>query len=88
MIEALTYRQKGHSRTDAGAYRPPGELDEWLARDPIDRFERLLVEAGAASAPELAELRTRAQAVVREATERAVAWSEPDLDERFDDLFV
>ena len=88
LVEALTYRQKGHSRTDAGAYRPPGELEEWLARDPIARFERLLTEAGVASSAELAELSERAEAVVREATERAVAWSEPDPDERFKDVFA
>src|SRR5919109_3234645 len=34
-IEALTYRFVGHSRSDPGAYRPEGELDEWRARDPI-----------------------------------------------------
>jgi TPP-dependent pyruvate/acetoin dehydrogenase alpha subunit len=34
-VEALTYRFVGHSRSDPGAYRPEGELDEWRARDPI-----------------------------------------------------
>jgi TPP-dependent pyruvate/acetoin dehydrogenase alpha subunit len=34
-IEALTYRFVGHSRSDPGAYRPDGELDEWKRRDPI-----------------------------------------------------
>jgi TPP-dependent pyruvate/acetoin dehydrogenase alpha subunit len=34
-VEALTYRFVGHSRSDPGAYRPEGELDEWKARDPI-----------------------------------------------------
>jgi TPP-dependent pyruvate/acetoin dehydrogenase alpha subunit len=34
-IEAITYRFVGHSRSDPGAYRPKGELDEWKARDPI-----------------------------------------------------
>jgi TPP-dependent pyruvate/acetoin dehydrogenase alpha subunit len=34
-VEALTYRFVGHSRSDPGAYRPEGELDEWRTRDPI-----------------------------------------------------
>jgi len=34
-IEALTYRFVGHSRADPGAYRKPGELDRWRARDPL-----------------------------------------------------
>ncbi|HET6944567.1 MAG TPA: thiamine pyrophosphate-dependent dehydrogenase E1 component subunit alpha [Gaiellaceae bacterium] len=88
MLEALTYRQKGHSRTDAGAYRPPGELDEWLARDPIARFERLLTEAGVVTGAELAELSERTEALVREATERALAWSEPDAGRRLEDVFA
>ncbi|HKN94273.1 MAG TPA: thiamine pyrophosphate-dependent enzyme [Thermoleophilaceae bacterium] len=36
-IEALTYRYVGHSRSDPGRYRKPGELDEWRARDPLIR---------------------------------------------------
>jgi TPP-dependent pyruvate/acetoin dehydrogenase alpha subunit len=39
-VEALTYRYVGHSRSDPGRYRPPGELDRWRERDP------LLVAAG------------------------------------------
>jgi TPP-dependent pyruvate/acetoin dehydrogenase alpha subunit len=34
-VEALTYRFVGHSRSDPGAYRPDGELEGWMARDPI-----------------------------------------------------
>ena len=34
-IEALTYRFVGHSRSDPGRYRKPGELDEWKLRDPL-----------------------------------------------------
>ena len=35
---ASTYRHKGHSKVDPGAYRPPEEVEEWLARDPIPRL--------------------------------------------------
>jgi TPP-dependent pyruvate/acetoin dehydrogenase alpha subunit len=34
-VEALTYRFVGHSRSDPGAYRPEGELEDWQSRDPI-----------------------------------------------------
>ena len=45
-IEALTYRHKGHSRSDPATYRPAGELDRWLELDPIPRAEVALREAG------------------------------------------
>jgi acetoin:2,6-dichlorophenolindophenol oxidoreductase subunit alpha len=42
LLEAKTYRHKGHSRVDPGKYRPKDEVDAWLARDPIPRLaERL-----------------------------------------------
>jgi TPP-dependent pyruvate/acetoin dehydrogenase alpha subunit len=45
-VEALTYRYVGHSRSDPGAYRPEGELDEWKARDPIVLLRRQLEAEG------------------------------------------
>jgi TPP-dependent pyruvate/acetoin dehydrogenase alpha subunit len=45
-IEAITYRYVGHSRSDPGAYRPPGELDAWKERDPIKRLRSELADAG------------------------------------------
>ena len=38
LVEAKTYRHKGHSRVDPGKYRPKDEVDEWLGRDPIPRL--------------------------------------------------
>ena len=46
---SLTYRFVGHSRSDPGAYRPEGELDEWKARDPIVVLRAQLEEEGAGS---------------------------------------
>ena len=54
-IEALTYRFVGHSRSDPGAYRPDGELDEWRKRDPIVVL-RAQLEAEGVAAPELVAL--------------------------------
>jgi acetoin:2,6-dichlorophenolindophenol oxidoreductase subunit alpha len=54
-LEALTYRFVGHSRSDPGAYRPEGELDEWRLRDPIVLLRRQL-EAEGVEAARLDEL--------------------------------
>ena len=52
LIETKTYRHGGHSRADPGTYRPPEEVEAWLAHDPIpmyhQRLLRLGVERGAA----------------------------------------
>jgi TPP-dependent pyruvate/acetoin dehydrogenase alpha subunit len=53
LIESLTYRMKGHAEHDAQAYVPKTELEEWRAKDPIQRYSRVLVETGVAQAGEL-----------------------------------
>jgi TPP-dependent pyruvate/acetoin dehydrogenase alpha subunit len=88
LIEALTYRQQGHSRSDPGLYRPEGELQRWLDRDPITLFGRVLTENHGVGANELESMRTAAELAVREATERAMAWSDPEPGERLVDLWA
>jgi len=50
LVECLTYRHSGHSRADPAKYRPPGELEAWLKRDPIPRYRARLLEFGIAEA--------------------------------------
>ncbi len=54
-IEAITYRFVGHSRSDPGAYRPEGELEQWRARDPIVVL-RAQLEAEGVTAASLDEI--------------------------------
>ena len=86
LIEALTYRHKGHSRTDPGTYRPAAEVEAWLARDPITLLERRLVELGLAE-PEVEAIRAEAEANVGAALERALSWPDPDPETRFEDVW-
>jgi TPP-dependent pyruvate/acetoin dehydrogenase alpha subunit len=87
LVEAMTYRHKGHSRTDPAKYRPEGELEEWLERDPVKRCEEALLEAGM-TVEELAEIRAAAEREVSEALERALGWPEPELETRFEDVWA
>lgn len=87
LIEALTYRQKGHSRSDPAKYRPAGELEHWLGRDPILTHERALREAGVEAA-EIERTEDAARASVREALKRALSWPEPEPATRFEDVYA
>lgn len=54
LIEALTYRRKGHAEHDNQSYVPPGEIEWWAEHnDPIRRFELFLTEEKLATEKEL-----------------------------------
>jgi pyruvate dehydrogenase E1 component alpha subunit len=87
-LEFKTYRYAGHSRSDTAPYRPEGELDEWRARDPIDRFtERLLSEDAldAAAADAMVE---RVGARIDEAVETVKASPVPDAEAMFRHVYA
>ena len=84
MIEALTYRHHGHSRSDPATYRPEGELERWRERDPIPNFERVLLEHDQIGPDDISRTQAAARAAVGEACERALAWPEPDPADRFE----
>jgi len=71
-IEAITYRYVGHSRSDPGAYRPAGELDEWRTRDPILRL-RAQLEVEGFDAGRLDEVEHDMSVELEQMRERALA---------------
>ena len=73
LLEVLTYRRAGHAEHDAQTYVPRAELEAWAARDPIDRFERRLLEGGHATPAELAAIRDRVARELEAAREEAEA---------------
>lgn len=87
LIEALTYRQKGHSRSDPAKYRPEGELEEWLARDPITLLERKLSRRGV-KRERLQQIREQAERDVLAALERAQSWPDPGPEALLEDVYA
>jgi pyruvate dehydrogenase E1 component alpha subunit len=77
VIEAMTYRHFGHSRTDPAAYRPAEEVQEWLRRDPLDNAIARLTALGV-GAEQIAQADARAERVVADAVAEAKA--APDAD--------
>lgn len=75
LIESLTYRWKGHSKSDREAYRTRDEVKEWQRRDPIPRFATVLKLPPA----EIDTLQAQAQARIEEAVTFAQNSPEPDV---------
>jgi pyruvate dehydrogenase E1 component alpha subunit len=87
LIECKTYRHSGHSRADPGAYRPKGELEEWLKHDPIKLYHQRLLDFGIAEA-EIAAIEQRVEAQVNEATEACKAAPPPPEDILCTDVYA
>jgi len=79
LIEAMTYRHSGHSRADPGKYRPAGELEKWLERDPIKMYRERLLGLGFNEAT-VKDIEDSAMAQVNAATEAAKVSPPPSLD--------
>jgi len=77
LLEFKTYRMRGHEEASGTGYVPKHELQEWAKKDPLGRFEALLVEGGIASASELAEIRAAHKRRVDALVDDALAAGEP-----------
>ena len=78
LIEAMTYRHSGHSRADPAKYRPEGELEKWLKRDPVNLYRDRLIKLGVAEAT-LKDMEAEAMRGVDEATAAAKASPPPAI---------
>ncbi|MDT0203160.1 thiamine pyrophosphate-dependent dehydrogenase E1 component subunit alpha [Nocardioides sp. AE5] len=87
LIESVTYRHRGHSRTDPATYRPEGELDRWLEVDPVLRLRALLTTRGIGE-DRIAGTEAAAKESVRTAVESALAAPPPRPDALFKDVYA
>ncbi len=87
LIEAKTYRHRGHYEGDMGAYRPPEEVAEWLARDPILTFGARLVAEHAVAQAELDTVAAEVEQTLEEASAFAEASPHPAADEALEDVY-
>jgi acetoin:2,6-dichlorophenolindophenol oxidoreductase subunit alpha len=79
LLECQTYRHFGHSKSDPGKYRPPDEVENWLARDPLELARARLLDLGLSS-DELAAKEAEIDAQMDRAVEAALAAPYPDPD--------
>ncbi|MFN2384082.1 MAG: thiamine pyrophosphate-dependent dehydrogenase E1 component subunit alpha [Gemmatimonadota bacterium] len=87
LIEVKTYRRKGHAEHDDQRYVPPGELDDWMARDPVERYERFLATDEVATPEQLALVDARIREQLDVAVDAAEASPMPEPRTALDDVW-
>jgi pyruvate dehydrogenase E1 component alpha subunit len=88
LIEAVTYRYRGHSMADPEEYRTKDEVERWRGRDPLVTFPRRLVAEDVLSEEEIEALDERAVERIDAAVEFAERSPFPELDSLYDDIYV
>jgi pyruvate dehydrogenase E1 component alpha subunit len=88
LIEALTYRFRGHSLADPDELRSKAEKEFWFSRDPIKKLAAHLTEQNLVSQDELKEIDRRIQATVDDAVQFGLDSPEPDPKDLYRYVFA
>lgn len=79
LLECLTYRHRGHSKSDRNRYRTKEEIDSWIARDPIGRFQETLRSQGLIDEAQIDALIASVEREIAEGIEFAKDSPAPEL---------
>lgn len=87
LIESVTYRWRGHSKSDRNRYRTREEIDEWVSRDPIVTTAAMLEEHGIVTRQEIDAIEASAEDEISRAIEFAKNSPDPDVREATRDVY-
>lgn len=73
LLEVVTFRIKGHAEHDDQSYVPKEQIEEWLTKDPLQRFERTVLEAGAMTEGDFKSIQERIKGELSKARDEAEA---------------
>jgi pyruvate dehydrogenase E1 component alpha subunit len=89
IVEALTYRYRGHSMSDPAKYRSREEVQSYREKqDPIERLRKLMLDEGLSDEDSLKQIDKEIRGIVNEAAQFAQDSPEPDADELWTDVYV
>ncbi|SHJ35834.1 thiamine pyrophosphate-dependent dehydrogenase E1 component subunit alpha [Propionispora hippei] len=88
IVEGLTYRWLGHSKSDANRYRTKEEIEEWKTKCPIKAFEKYLMENKVATREELDAITATAKEDIAQAVAFAQAGSYPGIETLEEDVYA
>ena len=87
LLELKTYRYRGHSRTDTGPYRPEGELERWMQRDPLIILKERMIADNQLDEVEYQEMQQATEQLVYEVIEWAKAEPFPEIASLYEDVY-
>jgi len=87
LIEVKTFRMKGHAEHDNASYVPPELIEKWKARDALVRYERTLLELGAADPEDFERIEQRVRQEIDVAVEEAERSPMPTPEDAVKGLF-
>ncbi|WMJ78818.1 MULTISPECIES: thiamine pyrophosphate-dependent dehydrogenase E1 component subunit alpha [unclassified Sedimentibacter] len=88
LIECKTYRWRGHFEGDPTVYRPEGELDMWIKKDPIPKIEKYMVENSIMTKEEIDQKNEDVDKMINEAEKFADESSMPSLKSALEDVYT
>lgn len=88
LIEAKTFRMKGHAEHDDAGYVPKEHFEEWKQKDPIDRFERYLLTNGLAGEDELRQIMAQIDEELSREVDLALASPFPPAERAFENVYA
>ncbi|MCL4378518.1 MAG: thiamine pyrophosphate-dependent dehydrogenase E1 component subunit alpha [Actinobacteria bacterium] len=88
LIESLTYRWKGHSKSDAQVYRTKEEVKSWMERDPIKKYKGFLIDNSILNEKGINNLENNVVNELKEALEFAINSPFPDKSEAEDKIYA
>ena len=88
LIENVTYRWRGHSKSDRNRYRTKEEISDWMARDPIPRFANLLISSGIMNDADVSAMEAKVDADIAAAIEWAKSGQDPATSDVTRDVYT
>ena len=88
LIENITYRWRGHSKSDRNLYRTKEEIAEWMERCPIKSFKDLLIDSQMMTGEEVDEIDRLAKETIDLAAEEALSLPEPSPENMEDEVYA
>jgi len=88
LVENVSYRWRGHSKSDRNLYRTQDEIEDWMKRCPIKRFKQLLLTTQVMGEDEIEAIDRAAKKTIDDAAEQATLMPEPTPETMEDEVYA